>query len=287
LEGDMEGAFGVFDQLPRDTTSLHEYGLWYYYTLMLAEDYKLANEVLQELSDNQDVVVRQVLKDSPIKAQRDFFSHENTVLAAKLKGRVALDLCVMAMLVFGLFSAFADVRTERRRRREAEDDLADISEVARRNDILAGEEIDNLKRQLEDVRMEVTRTYKSRFNVIESLSEEYFLHYGGSQWGDFAENEMLPLFQGIRDEAGEGSKFEAIINSLLNNVMTRLRKEFAGMKEQDFVFLSYVIAGFSTPLIARLMDMQKSEIHTKKHRLVKRIVSSNILGKDELLEYIR
>lgn len=119
------------------------------------------------------------------------------------------------------------------------------------------------------------------------MSERYIFRYKREQGPEFAEKEMQPIFKSIREGAGEGSEFEALIDSSLDKAMTRLRKGLPDLKEQDFVFLSYMIAGFSTPLVAKLMDMQKSDIHTKKYRLIKRIEGSDLQGKEELLRYIR
>ena len=84
------------------------------------------------------------------------------------------------------------------------------------------------------------------------------------------------MFQGIRHGAGAGSEFEKLLNANMDGVMAKLRTGCPELKENDFVFLSYVIAGFDTSLISKIMDMSKDGVRTRKSRLLKKIKSSSL-----------
>lgn len=74
----------------------------------------------------------------------------------------------------------------------------------------------------------------------------------------------------IKREKGQEA-FENEINTLLDDVMTKIRSDFPNLSSKDYLFVGYMAAHFDTSTIAFLTNMNKGNVRTKMHRIRKLI----------------
>lgn len=83
------------------------------------------------------------------------------------------------------------------------------------------------------------------------------------------------------------NEIEKAVDSYMGNIMTMLRNECAFFKEDDFVFLSLVFAGFSSRAVCLLMDIKYKLFYLKRDRLSERIAESEVPHKVLFLSRIK
>jgi hypothetical protein len=82
-------------------------------------------------------------------------------------------------------------------------------------------------------------------------------------------------------------EIEEAVNKCMGGIMTLIREECSFIKkEQDIVFLSLLLAGFSARAISIILDIKYKMVYLKKSRLVNRISSSEAPHKHLIIERI-
>lgn len=269
LTGDVTAAEAIFDSLPPKRH--FEYDQYLSDYLSLKGLHKEANAILKRLNADNDSSFRARLKTSSVKALEDYYSYEAEV--EKIERRRDAGLWAMSVVTLALAVIAVIMMAKEKRRRQVEEFEEILEETDRK--LIEG------RSETDELRNKIARYYRSDFQMIASLYEKYLSNYSEKEGAKFAKTELLPLFQGIRHGAGAGSEFENLLNANMDGVMAKLRTGCPDMKENDFVFLSYLIAGFDTSLISKIMDMSKDNVRTRKSRLLKKIKSSS-LGEDVL-----
>ena len=72
-------------------------------------------------------------------------------------------------------------------------------------------------------------------------------------------------------DKGRMIKMEHDINRYMNDIMTRLRNECSFLKEEEFTFICFVLAGLSPRAVCLITGLKLKSFYSKKSRLVKRI----------------
>ncbi len=66
-------------------------------------------------------------------------------------------------------------------------------------------------------------------------------------------------------------ELESMLDDNLDGIMTKLRTEMPNTAEKDFRFITFLILGFDTKTIARMMGYNVSSVYTKRHNIKDRI----------------
>jgi hypothetical protein len=128
--------------------------------------------------------------------------------------------------------------------------------------------------------------YKDKWSTINMLCNEYF------EFGD-SENMRFYVVQKIEQEIKRLQtnkslkEIEQAVDRYMNGIMSLLRKECAFLKEDDFVFVSLIYAGFSVRAVCLFTDIKYKFYYLKKSRLIKRIMNSDAQHRDIFCEKLR
>jgi len=267
LKGDFNTADAILSQIRRYPESR----FWIYKADRLSGRYREALESLEEATSRQDSVVHVTLQESSAKALGTYYKLQT----AEAENRAANLRLWIVTLVFSLLvftAAFILVLRHRKIRQEAERELLlSIAETSIRE---KEQEKGRLEQQLADLRKTISSQRKSRFSILKELCEKYTLYEGRGDQQKFIREHIMPLLDCIRKDSGSHSDFEEMIDSGLDNIMQKLRADMKTFTENDFILISYVIAGFDASLIARLMDINKKDVYSRKHRLTARILKA-------------
>lgn len=138
---------------------------------------------------------------------------------------------------------------------------------------------EEIKRQLNEAKMKDYPTlknkylslYKSRFETIGALSEQYIQAEGRSDIESLMLKKVLSLINEVKNDSSHRAKFEAMLDEDLDMIMTNLRNEMPKFSENDYSIFSYLIVGFDAATISRFLDISVNNIYAHKRRIRIRI----------------
>lgn len=234
---------------------------------------------LEKLEENFDIdrdLISQNMNQSVSEAQVEYFQAKSELLDKNRKNErviyVLVSLILLLLLVISVFAAYS----MRNRMFQAKERIADLREISRLN----LHKIDSVRRDLDAKEQELDalrRSYltgsKSRFELIVGLTSEY-MSPSHSETKDRIYDKVQELVAEINGKSENNRVFEQRINSVFEDVMTKLRDDFTDFSDLDFRFLSYVIVGFDAKTISLMTGLSTSNIYTKKKRMTDKILSS-------------
>ena len=77
-----------------------------------------------------------------------------------------------------------------------------------------------------------------------------------------------------------------MLDDNLDGIMTKLRAALPDISEKDFRFISFLILGFDTKTIARMMDYNVNTVYTKRYIIKAKISRPDGDNKAIFLEFI-
>lgn len=250
------------------------YQAWKSRTLALRGDYRQAFDLLDQAARRQRSGLLRILRQSAVRAQRDYYVLENERIKARDLSMGIIGGLVLLLLLLLLAAAILLFRRRDRKtrfEREALLDWASSMENQR----------DELSLSQARLRSDYAKLYQSYFQKVGRISEivqnspdrERGVYYQLSQ-----------LIKDIRLDKRGQKQFEAMMNRDLDDVMAHFREDFPSYQEDTFRFMSYVFAGFDAATIRLLMEMASdAAVHTKKSGIKKAILSSDSPHRDQYL----
>lgn len=236
-----------------------------------------ALEALEYCSDFQNGIVRHMLQQSTMAAQRDYFQKRTTFAEHKLKTEhrfwtvSILSIC----LIFGIVAAYAYRRIQWKN--------AEIDRYMN----LACEIQDVLESRNTEMSRLVRQLFRDRFSLIDKLGCTYYERQNTS-------TEQAAIYHDVKREilnlgTDEYTKIELerIVNLCLDGIMQKIRSQIPGMKTADYDLFCYLCADFSYRAISIFMQTKVENIYNRKSRLKAQISNSQATNKDLFLSVIK
>ena len=213
----------------------------------------------------QNKVIESVLETSLATYQRDYYQSELESSEYKVKTRTMglIGVIVIAVLVIIIICLL--INKYIRKQKEEKEKLLEYSEEIRRQ--LSEEK----KKDYPTLKRKYLSLYKSKFETIGSLSEQYIQTEGRSDIETLMFKKVVGLINEVKNDSTNRARFEAMLDEDLDMIMTRLRKEMPKFSETDYAIFSYLIVGFDATTISRLIDMTVNNIYAHKRRIRIRI----------------
>jgi len=285
--GDFNQAERIFDFIEnKDSLSL-EYNYWKGLTELYQGNYRPAAEHLLNAFMIRDVNTSNILQQSTVKAQRDFFNSEEQAYRTESRN-FKLWCGIIALLL--LLSTMAFVSVLKRRNRIAKEEKRELLEISEAIRSQLAEMSDKYETEKKNLRTIYAKMYKSQFQTFNELSQIVFQADQNKKKSDRYE-EVYEHVKGIAydidtDKVGQ-RKFENEINRRMDDIMKDFRLDFPELEEVEYRLMGYLFAGFNANLIATLIKYPSSSaVYMKKQRMKKMIQSSNALRKDFYLDIL-
>lgn len=250
------------------------YQAWKSRTLALQGDYGVAFDLLDQASRRQRSGLLRMLRQSAVRAQRDYYALENERVKARdravsiIGGLLLLILCLLLAAAILLF---------RRRDRKTRSERAELLDWASSME----NQRDELSLSQAQLRSDYAKLYQSYFQKVGRINE-IVQNSPDKERGVYFQ--LSQLIKDIRLDKRGQKQFEAMINRDLDGVMARFREDFPSYQEDTFRFMSYVFAGFDAATIRLLMDMASdAAVHTKKSGIKKAILASDSPHREQYL----
>lgn len=200
---------------------------------------------------------RLVMRQSGIRAQRDFYEEEENIAVRKAYTQRLLAVIIILFVALIVSILLYAARNKNRKlllerdsvkKRYIEMCRSNFGHVARVNELLTTTEDKDTKLYL-----------RLKFNVQE-----------------------------LQDDEKSQREFESMLNESFDNVMSHFREAFPERKPRFYRFASYVFAGFEPATISVLIsDLSKDNVYVEKSRLKSRIMKLQGSSKEEFLRLLK
>ena len=239
-----------------------------------------ALEYQRQTSILQDSIISSTLKQSVVKAQRDYF--EESSARALERSRYQRNIIWLLVALFSLvFLAGYALVSRRKTKHEAE--------ISRLSDILLQTEalLKQTEEEKEDYKAKFITKFKGQFVTLRKMVEDYLKTQGRSDQKDYVFRKVEGMAKLVSDDKEGNRMFEKQLNEELGSIMDHFREDIPGKDESTYRFVSYLIAGFDPPVISLLMGYSIGFIYKKKSRLVTEVSQIQSAYKGQYLDFLR
>ena len=141
-------------------------------------------------------------------------------------------------------------------------ELEKLSSAAEKEQVLMG------------LRAKYVQANKRRYAQLNVLCRQYLESPNASRNGKDKIYAEVKEILAILDEPNQ-KELESMLDDNLDVIMTKLRAAIPDATEKDFRFISFLILGFDTKTIARMMDYNVNTVYTKRYNIKEKIARLN------------
>ena len=124
------------------------------------------------------------------------------------------------------------------------------------------------------LRAKYVQANKRQYTHMNALCRRYLESSKTSRSGKDEIYAEVKEILAILDEPNQ-KELESMLDDNLDGIMTKLRAEMPNTAEKDFRFIAFLILGFDTKTIARMMGYNVSTVYTKRHNIKDKILRLN------------
>lgn len=295
--GDHETANDLIRQLEDVDSSSTILKIWKYRISKHRADYKTALTYLEQSLDDQNSEVLETVGQSVALAQSGYYEGKSLLLDKdrRLQRQMKWLIFLIALMVvasgLGIYSkrkkmwqrqveeiSFINDEVNQRLNEsllcEAEhlrsiDSLKSANELAERNiQTLSGKLSDAAGKEqaLMRLRAKYVQVNKQQYAQLNKLCRRYFESGKSSKESDDKIYTEVKEILAILDEPNQ-KDLESMLDDNLDGIMTKLRAAIPDATEKDFRFISFLILGFDTKTIARMMGYNVNTVYTKRYNI--------------------
>ena len=314
--GDHDTANDIIRQLDKVDSSSTILKIWKYRILKRRGDYKEALVYLEQSIDDRDSEVLETVGQSVALAQSDYYENKSLLLDKdrRIQRQMKWLIFLIALLVvasgLGIYSkrkkmwqrqveeiSFINDEVNQRLNEsllcEAEhlrsiDSLKSANELAERNIQTLSEKLSDAaekEQALMRLRAKYAQANKQQYTQLNNLCRRYFESSKSSKESDDKIYTEVKKILAILDEPNQ-KDLESMLDDNLDGIMTKLRAAIPDTTEKDFRFISFLILGFDTKTIARMMDYNVNTVYTKRYNIKEKIARLDDENKDLFSELI-
>ena len=137
-------------------------------------------------------------------------------------------------------------------------ELEKLSSAAEKEQVLMG------------LRAKYVQANKRRYAQLNVLCRQYLESPNASRNGKDKIYAEVKKILAILDEPNQ-KELESMLDDNLDGIMSKLRAAIPDTTEKDFRFISFLILGFDTKTIARMMDYNVNTVYTKRYNIKEKI----------------
>lgn len=309
--GDYDTANDLIRQLENVDSSSTILKIWKYRISKHRADYKTALTYLEQSLNDQNSEVLETVGQSVALAQSDYYESKSLLLdkdrrlQRQVKWMIFLIAVMMVASGLGIYSkrkkiwqrqveemSFINDEVSQRLNEallsEKEhlrsiDSLASANELAEKNIQTLSEKLSSAAEKeqvLMGLRAKYVQANKRRYAQLNVLCRQYLESPNASRNGKDKIYAEVKKILAILDEPNQ-KELESMLDDNLDGIMTKLRAAIPDTTEKDFRFISFLILGFDTKTISRMMDYNVNTVYTKRYIIKEKI--SKLDGENKAL----
>ena len=278
--GRKEEAQSLVSQLKSvDSSGTADY--WMYLIEKSRGNSENALKYLEHTTTKTDKEVMKALQQSLALTQRDYYESEfiNAEFKARNRQLIAISVGVSSVLVLVLLLWATSVYV-RRQREEKEYYLNYANEIRRQLEAAKNEDYPQLQRKYLEI-------YKSKFEMIGSLYEEYVLYRGKKNAEHAIYSKVSEIINAFIGDNANQHQLESVLDDSLDGIVSTLRKEMPRLKDIDYSIFCYMIIGFDATTISHLLNITTNVVYIRKSRMRQHIEDVAPKHKDQFLNILR
>lgn len=136
-----------------------------------------------------------------------------------------------------------------------------------------------------NLRSRYVEANKRQYRQLNELCQKYLEAGMSSRGGKDKIYAEVKRILAILDEPNQ-KDLESMLDDNLEGIMTKLRAVMPDVAEKDFRFITFLILGFDTKTIARMMGYNVSTVYTKRYKFKDRISKLDCEDRDFFMEFI-
>ena len=269
----------IVAQLSQVDTSTTAY-YWQYLIEKSKGNYSEALTLLEKSVTANNIEVTDALKQSLALSQRDYYKSQSELSEYKANNRkltvISISVVSVMILLLVLWGTSVYIR---RQREEKEYYLNYADEIRRQLEAYRTEDYPELKRKYIEL-------YKSKFEVIGNLYEQYTLFDGKKNAEHAIYERVSSIVEDFRNDYGNIRSLESVLNEDMDNIVANLRNEMPRFKEMDYSIFCFMLIGFDATTISHLLNTTMNVIYIRKSRMKKSIEETNPEHKIQFLEVL-
>lgn len=309
--GDYDTANDLIRQLENVDSSSTILKIWKYRISKHRADYKTALTYLEQSLNDQNSEVLETVGQSVALAQSDYYESKSLLLdkdrrlQRQMKWMVVLFAVMMVASGLGLYSKrrkgwliqmeeMSSINDEVSQRLnesllcEAEHlrsihSLRSANELAEKNIQSLSEKLSSAvekEQVLMGLRSKYVQANKRQYAQLNVLCRQYLESSNSSKGGKDKIYTEVKKILAILDEPNQ-KDLESMLDDNLDGIMTKLRAAIPDTTEKDFRFISFLVLGFDTKTISRMMDYNVNTVYTKRYIIKEKI--SKLDGENKAL----
>ena len=278
--GRKEEAQSLVSQLKSvDSSGTADY--WMYLIEKSRGNSENALKYLEHTTTKTDKEVMKALQQSLALTQRDYYESEfiNAEFKARNRQLIAISVGVSSVLVLVLLLWATSIYV-RRQREEKEYYLNYANEIRRQLEAAKKEDYPQLQRKYLEI-------YKSKFEMIGSLYEEYVLYRGKKNAEHAIYSKVSEIINAFIGDNANQHQLESVLDDSLDGIVSTLRKEMPRLKDIDYSIFCYMIIGFDATTISHLLNITTNVVYIRKSRMRQHIEDVAPKHKDQFLNILR
>lgn len=309
LASEMNGDHSTCDRVLKMFDSLDEYRreettYWEYRIASLRGDYPKAIMLLKKSYAGQDALVSDLVSNSIEETLKEYYASSINQYRQRAKVRLLTLALFATSIVILLFLILVIAGNKRRKEREKYEQMlrisyntnlmlkqANASLEEKQGDYQAEcqaliEKTDILEDNLSRLRKTFANMYKERFTVLGELCNAYLTTQERTDKHELIYHSVQNQIAFFIGDEKLQSRLESQINRDLNNIIRHLRSDLPDLSPKDVRFLCYCIIGLDPGIIGTLLDMNLSNVYTRKSRFKDKIRAIESPYKDDYLRML-
>ena len=309
--GDYDTANDLIRQLENVDSSSTILKIWKYRISKHRADYKTALTYLEQSLNDQNSEVLETVGQSVALAQSDYYENKSLLLdkdrrlQRQVKWMIFLIAVMMVASGLGIYSkrkkiwqrqveemSFINDEVSQRLNEallsekehlRSMDSLASANELAEKNIQTLSEKLSSAAEKeqvLMGLRAKYVQANKRRYAQLNVLCRQYLESPNASRNGKDKIYAEVKKILAILDEPNQ-KELESMLDDNLDGIMTKLRAAIPDTTEKDFRFISFLVLGFDTKTISRMMDYNVNTVYTKRYIIKEKI--SKLDGENKAL----
>lgn len=288
--GNAERSESIFRQLSVNAAETNAYKTWKSRTCALNHDYQTAYRLLSETSDIQTELLMKYLRQSVVKAQRDYYEAKKE--KAEESNRMLRWGLILSVITFIslLVAAYLLIKRARERAKE-KNRLLELENSSLQKAISSlSDQMTDMSLRQATLQREFTTHLQSSFREWGRLYKALYQENKSNQL-DIRDSVYFEACKAVSKLTGDaqGQKMlEDRLNELFDQVMTHYRADFPSRTESDYHFAAFVFAGFDASVLKIAFQTSSlSATYERKSRLKDSITKSSARHKEQYLLFFR
>lgn len=291
--GRTQKAEQLFKQLEsRDNERSLSYKTWKSLSEAYQGDFLSAYYHQKKASEIQQENVKEIVRQSSIKAQKDFLEQMNQETERVSRHRqIAIWGCSVLFLVVLIILLLYFRRRKEKDAQEKEALIETYKALTTRHVALDSQysalsaQVDRIEEEKAAVRNQYIQMCQSYFSHIGRVNEILSVH--AKDYDNSLYQELKKSIQRIGKDDRSQSEFEKMLNESFDDVMIHFREEYPDKKPRYYKLVSFLFAGFDAATISAIIpNYQKHNVYVEKHRLKQMLLESDTPHKDQYLQLL-